>query len=277
VNLGRNPVRHGTQSLERAVLILRKLAERGPLGWRLLDLSAHCGIERTTAHRILAGLVRQRLAEQRPGDRRYVPGPLLFELSLSMPSYAAFQAGCAAPLSRLARRVGGVAYVALRSGAEFVCAARAGTPIKALTIEVGTRRALITAVGGVAILLALPKEERRLLAAANLRQLARFDAARRRDLEALLRRSEARGYALSQGGVVPGIAACGVAACEPGGSPFGSLTVVTVLENMPASRVPDVVAALQEAARVVEKIHNVDFPSAAAHGSIAARAGRANN
>src|SRR4051812_33671562 len=105
VNVATTAMRRGTQSLERAVLIMKKLAERGGLGWRLLDLAQHCGIERTTTHRILTALVRQRLAEQRPGDRRYVPGPLLFELGLSVPAYSGFQAACAAPLSRLVRRL----------------------------------------------------------------------------------------------------------------------------------------------------------------------------
>ncbi|HWI39303.1 MAG TPA: helix-turn-helix domain-containing protein [Burkholderiales bacterium] len=250
------PRRHGTQSLERAVLVLRKLAERGALGWRLLDLAEHCDIERTTVHRILSSLVRQRLAEQRPADRRYVPGPLLFELSLSMPSHAAFQAACAAPLARVVKRLGGVGYVSLRSGAEFVCTARAGVPMKALTIRVGSRRPLMTAVGGIAILIALPNDERRRLVAENRRELARFPAARRRDLESTLRRSQSRGYAISQGEIVPGIGACGV----PIGS-FAAVTLVKALEDMPPSRVPDVVAALKECAAQVEAIRDLKSTS----------------
>ena len=244
--------RPGTQSLERAVLVLRKLAERGALGWRLLDLAEHCDIERTTVHRLLSSLVRQRLAEQRAVDRRYVPGPLLFELGLSMPSHAEFQAACAAPLARVVKRLGSVAYLSLRSGSEFVCVARAGVPMKALTIHVGSRRPLMTAVGGIAILIALPADERRRLVAENRREIARFPAARRRDLEATLRRSQSRGYAISEGKIVPGIGACGV----PVGS-FAAVTLVSALEDMPARRVPDVVAALRECAAQVEAIRDL--------------------
>ena len=75
----------GTQSLGRSIRLMRVLATRGEIGWRLSDLAAACGLDKGTAHRILASLVQERLVRQRPGDRRYLPGPLLFELSLALP------------------------------------------------------------------------------------------------------------------------------------------------------------------------------------------------
>src|SRR5262245_13123283 len=136
--------RAGTQTIERSVLILKELAARGTIGWRLSDLAKSCELDRGTTHRMLACLVRERLARQRASDRRYVPGPLLFELGLALPALSAFQSACAGPLARAAKRLGGVSLLCLRSGAEFVCAGRAGDlQLKALTIDVGTRRPLI--------------------------------------------------------------------------------------------------------------------------------------
>lgn len=119
--------RSGTQSIERAVQLLKELAARGEFGRRLFDLATHCELDRGTTHRILACLVRERLVQQHPTSRRYVPGPLLFELGLSLPAYATFQAACSVPLHRVAKRLGGASLLYLRSGSEFVCAARAGT------------------------------------------------------------------------------------------------------------------------------------------------------
>lgn len=137
--------RPGTQSIERAVHVLKVLVARGAVGWRLVDLAEHCALDRATTHRLLGGLVRARLAEQR-ADRRYAAGPLVFELGVSMRGHAAFQEACGPPLVRLARTLGGVAIVSLRSDSEFVCLARQGKPLKAMTIDVGTRRPLVTSV-----------------------------------------------------------------------------------------------------------------------------------
>src|SRR5688572_17203912 len=127
----------GTQSIERTVAILRELAARGAFGWRLSDLASTCELDRGTTHRILACLVRERLVRQRNTDRRYVPGPLLFELGLSLPALSEFQSACSPALTRLAKRLGSVALLYLRSGSEFVCAGRYGTlQMKALTIDV---------------------------------------------------------------------------------------------------------------------------------------------
>ena len=46
--------RSGTRSVERAILILREVANRGHLGWQLSDLAARCGLSKTTAHRLLS-------------------------------------------------------------------------------------------------------------------------------------------------------------------------------------------------------------------------------
>jgi DNA-binding IclR family transcriptional regulator len=58
----------GTQSIERAVALLKELSARGTFGWRLSDLAAHCNLDKGTAHRILNCLQRERLVQQRgPG------------------------------------------------------------------------------------------------------------------------------------------------------------------------------------------------------------------
>ncbi|WP_207462636.1 AMP-binding protein [Azospirillum sp. SYSU D00513] len=67
----------GTQSLERAIALLRAVAARGEEGARLADLMAEAGLSKATAHRILAALVREGLTVQDERTRRYHPGPEL--------------------------------------------------------------------------------------------------------------------------------------------------------------------------------------------------------
>ena len=149
--------RSGTQSIERAVALLREISTHGQFGWQMSDLAARCHLGKSTAHRILACLVRERLVRQRPNDRHYLPGPMLFELGLSLPAFGDLQHTARKRLAEVAKRTSCIAFLFLRSGDDFVCAVRVGSrELKALTIFLGSRRPLITSAGGVAILLKLP-------------------------------------------------------------------------------------------------------------------------
>ncbi|MDB5362840.1 MAG: amP-dependent synthetase and ligase [Rhodospirillales bacterium] len=68
----------GTQSFERAVLLLREIAAHGSRGARLTDLVADTGLAKPTVHRLLAALIREGLLEQAPETRRYFLGAELF-------------------------------------------------------------------------------------------------------------------------------------------------------------------------------------------------------
>jgi len=56
---------------------------------------------------MLAALAKERLVQQRPGDKRYLPGPLLYELGLSLPGHHAFHAAAQAQRSSACGRIGG--------------------------------------------------------------------------------------------------------------------------------------------------------------------------
>jgi len=65
----------GTQSLERAIALLRMVAAGSPDGARLTDLMAGTGLSKATVHRLLAALAREGLVEQDAASRRYFLGP----------------------------------------------------------------------------------------------------------------------------------------------------------------------------------------------------------
>lgn len=61
----------GTQSLERAIALLRAVAAQAPDGARLADLVAGSGLSKATTHRLLTALAREGLVEQDARSRRY--------------------------------------------------------------------------------------------------------------------------------------------------------------------------------------------------------------
>jgi len=250
------PRRSGTQSIERALLILREIAARGRFGWGLRDLAERCGLDRATTHRALAALVRERMVQQRRSDRHYLPGPLIFELSLAMPAYAEFQAAARPAINRLYRRFDTMAALFLRSGSESVCALRAGAPpYVGARLEVGTRGPLVANAGGTAILIALPADERQRIVTQNLRHIAWLGEATLRRLERMLRRSEVLGYAFNQSEVTRGVHSFGVAlrgTRTAGDAVFGSIALSGRAEAFPASRAAEVIEALRAEAALLE-------------------------
>jgi DNA-binding IclR family transcriptional regulator len=244
----------GTQSLTRSIKLMRVLATRGEIGWRLSDLAAACELDKGTAHRILAGLVVERLVQQRPGDRRYLPGPLLYELGLSLPGQHAFQAAAEAHLAASCRRMRCAGMLLLRSGYEYVCSVRAGTArLPGLMVDRGTRRPLFTAVGGVAILQTLPQDEvEDILRNNTAQEVARRGDARLAALASMRARSAQHGFAVNLGDVVAGVHSLGVAVRGPDGNAFAAISLVGTADNFTEARLDAIHAEMEAVARLLE-------------------------
>ncbi len=246
--------RRGTQSIERAITILREVATRNRFGWGLWDIAERCELDRGTTHRILACLVREGLLQQREEDRHYLPGPLLFELGVSTPAYADLQAVCQEPLDTIARHFGGLGLLNFRSNADFVCTARAGDSVyRGTAMEVGTRRPLISSAGGVAILIALPREEAQAIIAQNRKRLAQLGATHLRLLDKMIRRSQRLGFSFNQSETARGVHAFGIPIRDAQGEVFASVTLAGAASDFPNSRAREVVDFLAIHASTIEQ------------------------
>ena len=209
-----NPViqRSGTQSIERAALLLRHVALRSQIGWGLSELSRFCELDKATTFRIITGLVNQRLLQQSPIDRKYRPGPLLFEMGLSVPDHASFLALCHVPLRRLARQFRAIATLTLKSEDQGVKAARAtGMSSKGLTAYIGQHRPLVTTTGGIAILITLPEADAEQIINQNFRTLRNFGKERIRAIEKVINKSRKLGFAISENETTRGLSTFGIA------------------------------------------------------------------
>lgn len=248
--------RSGTQSIERTVRLLKAVAERKDIGWRLTDLALYCELGKPTTHRIVKCLVTERLLSQRPDDRRYVPGPLLFELASALPAYMDFRDVMHAELGAIARRHHGYALLHLRSADETVCTDRVGaSSVHPLTV-IGTRRPLTQSTAGVAILLALPEAERERIIAALRRRKPREAEKRRLQVYAeILRQSLQRGFAYSLGDVVPGLGAIAMPLLDGRGEAFGALGLMGPVENLAGDRLEKAVTALEREAQRLQRSH----------------------
>ncbi len=268
---GNEDKRSGTQTIERAVALLREICLSGHSGGQLSEIAARCGLSKSTAHRILTCLARERLVRQCPDDRHYLAGPMLFELGVSaLPERAEFQHSIRSRLWALAKQTSGVAFLSYRSGDDFVCAMRAGTArclAKNLPVFPGTRRPLVLGAGGVAILLALPKEEAIEIAERNIANLKGCSDASVEGLRHMIAYSRQKGFAVNAGDIHPGLNAFSLALRNQSGEPFASIALAGPAGDLPLDRLDEYRDLLHATAK--------GLPSAAPYPAREGRSARA--
>src|SRR5690606_27567778 len=119
---------------------------------------------------------------------------------------------CAPYLKRLAEEVGDTVYLTVRSGTDAVCVDRheGPSPIRVLTLDVGSRRPLGLGAGGLAILAYIPEEEREELIERLYRRASTQRGQSADALRAAVRECRRNGYAVIRNSVNPGVSAVGV-------------------------------------------------------------------
>ena len=244
----------GTQTIQRASLLVRLVASRSRTGMRLAEVVQHSKLERPTAHRILKCLVDEGFLMQAADSHQYFLGPLIFELGLAASPQFNLSDICRSSLERLADKSGDTVFLSVRSGYDSVCIDRAeGTfPIKALTLEIGTRRPLGVGAGGLALLLRLSDEEVEEIVRANAKRLGAFHQLTVPVLQKTLQRSRQIGYALNDTHIISGAAMLGLPIVNRYGHPFAAISMGAISSRMTPPRQAELVAMLREEIAVIE-------------------------
>jgi len=237
----------GTQSIERTVELLRALGTRRNIGWRLTDLAAYCKLNHSTVHRIMTCLAQLRLVRQRAHDRRYVPGPMLYEFSLAMPAYSRLQMACHRNLTRVARKTGWTAFLYLRSDQESVCIDRVEGRAKHVSFnDIGSRHPLAGSAPGIAMLLVMAEKEQQALLQENWKQILKNAAHRNRAYTRMWQRSQQFGLGFNRGDIVDGMGSIGVAIRDSKGQPVAALGLSGPLIEWDEDRITETMAMLRE-------------------------------
>jgi DNA-binding IclR family transcriptional regulator len=244
----------GTQSIERALLLLREIAAHNRGGSRLLDLAAHTGLQRPTVHRMLKCLAAEGMVQQDSDTHRYFLGSMVFELGLTASPRFNLKEICHPAMNRIAEATGDTVFLTQRSGLDAVCVDRQeGTfPIKTFTLEIGMRRPLGVGTGSLAILSALPEEEIRGVIVNNSPRLPEYGL-NPNSLLAQVKRAQKLGYAVREMPSLAGVRSIGQALHNQSGVPFAALSVSAISSRMNERRVGDLASMLRNEGRLIEK------------------------
>ncbi len=246
----------GTQSLRRAITILRLLAANNESGLSLASAVKASGLNKATAHRLLNALVSEGLAAQDEITRSYFLGFETVALGMAASSRFGIAQLAKPTVVRLAQESGDTAYLSVRSGDDVVCVLRevGSFPIKTLTFPPGARTPLGLGSGPLAILAYLPDDEREVVVRRTVERLQKT-AHRVTESELLdaIARARKDGVAQSGARIVSGMAAIAVPVRYGDGSVAGALTIASIEQRLEGKRLQQMTKLLKDEAAALEK------------------------
>lgn len=244
----------GTQSIERALTLLREIAAHNRNGSRLLDLATRTALQRPTVHRMLKCLAAENMVQQDLDTHRYFLGPMVFELGLTAAPRFNLREICHPALTRIAEATGDTVFLTQRSGLDGLCLDRheGAFPIKTFTLEIGMRRPLGVGIGSLAILSALPDEDIRQIIASNAPRLPEYGLSAP-SLTSQVKKAQKLGYAVRETPSLAGVRSIGQALHNRSGVPFAALSVSAISSRMTEKRVAELAVLLRNEARLIEK------------------------
>ncbi|QCI66799.1 IclR family transcriptional regulator [Phreatobacter stygius] len=245
----------GTQSIGRAVALLRLVAGHGAAGAGLAALVDASGLTKPTCRRILIGLMDAGLAEQDPLTRRYFLGPETYVLgTLAAERFGIHRLGLEGA-TRLAQDTGDAAFIQVRRDWVVICLHREDGPypIRSHVLAAGDRHPLGAGAGGIALLAALPDAEVEQALQANAGLLAeRYPMLTRPVLDNLVGEARDKGYGFNRGLLFPGSWGIGMVVRDAQGRPDGCLSLAAIESRMQPDREAYLVQLLQTEVRRLE-------------------------
>ena len=243
----------GTQSIHRAIELVRLIAANNDRGIRLVDIAKLATLQRSTCHRILRCLVHEGMAAERQPGNRYVLGPLAYEVGLGAAKRYRIEAISHPFLLELAESTEDAVFLSVRSDLHLSCVdyAIGSYPIKAYTRNLGDRRPLGFGCAGVAILSLLPEDAIRRIVIKNKDILATYGVTA---LESIVQKSlQARRDAFaSHTRPTLGLRALAVPVADANGAPIGALSLCALSSRVDGERIGFLLQAMHATAKNIE-------------------------
>ncbi|WOH60182.1 IclR family transcriptional regulator [Bradyrhizobium sp. BWC-3-1] len=243
----------GTQSIQRAVAVLRILATAREAGLGLTDISKQAELTRPTTHRILSVLISEGIVERRQGSQRYLIGEQVSLLALSRRTRDHLLDIVNPHLQAAVGELGDTGFLTRIVGLETVCIARqlGSYPSQALTWDVGERRPLGVSNAGIAILSGMQTDAAREVITTNRSRFPRYGLS----TEAIFREvamARSKGFANRAISLIPGASPVSVTIRSSDGVARGALTITPTGRRRSPQHTEEIVACLRRHATAVE-------------------------
>jgi len=247
--MGSNPG-EGTGALEKALDVLDAVGA-APEGLGQSELADRLSLPRTTVYRLLATLVARGLLRRDPLRKVYCLGFRCFELARQAYAMPDLAAAAAAELRQLRDITGETTYLAVLDGREVLSLERCdGAHGHRSAAALGERKPVHCTSQGKAILAAMSDDAREtFVREAVLKPMTSMTITDRRRLNAELRITRTRGYAIDDEEVVLGVRCVGAPVVDGTGRVRGAISVAGPAYRLTRERLELLGPEVAEAAR----------------------------
>jgi DNA-binding IclR family transcriptional regulator len=235
-------IRKGTQSIYRAILLLKTVGEAEEKGFRLYQIADTVNLPITTVHRILNVLVSEGLLEYDPALKSYHIGIGLYSLG-SKATHFALRAKYRACLKKIAHETKNSVYLLVKSGLDALCidSIQEESLIRIMTYTTGSREPLGIGAGSLALLAFSSDEEIKFILEANRLRYAKNKDASAINLKGRINRARRLGFVFNKGTYMKGINAVGLPLFEQTGEIAAAISVSSIAEQIDFGRSKEIV------------------------------------
>jgi DNA-binding IclR family transcriptional regulator/sugar lactone lactonase YvrE len=250
--MGSSSSHEGTAALDKALDVLEAIGQ-APQGLSQAELSARLQLPRTTLYRLLAALVARDLVRRDPQRRVYALGLRCFEYARAAYAMPDLVAAAGLELRALRDLTGETSYLCVLDGMETLLLERCdGAHSQRSASALGQRKPLHCTSQGKALLAALPAPQRdALVRELTLSAQTPNTITDRRRLQAELKLTAARGWALDDEEIVPGVRCVGAPIVDGEGRVRGAISVAGPAFRLNRERLELLGPELVQAARRV--------------------------
>lgn len=226
----------GAQSLRRVLRMLQLLCEHHSEGLRATEVMRLTGLERSTAHRLLACLVEERFADRDPLSRRYRLGSSSMRLGLTALKDAQLISSYQEVVRRIAQMSEDTVFLVARQGNHTICLLRedGAFPVKIFSTRVGDIRPLGPGLGGMALMATTSNAQIDAVCRLNVQALNAVGLTRPR-IEQIIESARALGYVEMMNTVTQGVGGVG-AVIPDAGQPFAAVAIAAIEPRMSPAR-----------------------------------------
>ena len=243
----------GTQSVYRAIAVLRGVARSNAAGVTASVLARELELTLATTHRLLKVLAGEGLLTFDPYSKKYHLGLELYMLGIEA-HYFGLKELLAGPMQRVRDRSGETVFLVIRSGADGLCLERldGDFPIRALTLTVGSRRPLGVGAGGLALLAAEPDEVVERVLRHNRKHYADYADFTPDEIRTAVALAREYGSSFNDGRLRDDVRAVGLAVGPAGKMPVAAVSVATNQARMEESCRADLHALLKSELETID-------------------------
>ncbi|OMH27986.1 IclR family transcriptional regulator [Motiliproteus sp. MSK22-1] len=247
----------GTQSVSRALTVLRAIAGTREAGMTLGKLTALTGLNKPTAHRLLQVLVLEGMVEKDQQLQRYFLGPECHVLGVIASKRFGITKLAEGIVTGVAQFCGDTAFLSITHGSESICVLRedGDYPLKTHALQPGTRHPLGIVAGGLSILAEFTDDEVERCLKVNEELLSKnYSQFSTELLRKEVKATRERGYAVNQGLLVPGSWAIAVPVYGAHREIAGALGIAAVESRLQQERQDELIPKLKQAAKRLEEL-----------------------